>query len=387
MNNKRPRVLHFICSTGFYGAEKWVLALANNIERDEIDSELVVTREPENQDLQLTKAVKDLQLPAHELPMSGRFDLRVVRLLVKLIRDRNIDILHSHGYKSDIIGIIASKIAKVKSISTPHGFEKTDDWKLHQFIRLGCLTFRYFDLVAPLSIELCNDVRKFGVSEKKMVYIRNGVDLSPIKFRSPSQYRASSGQAETARTIGFIGQLIGRKNVYDLLDVFNTIAAENPDVKLVLLGDGDSRALSEEYASRLPTHKQIQFAGFQNQPLEHLATFDLFVMTSTLEGIPRCLMESMAMGVPVAAYDIPGVDQLIEHGKTGLMAPLGDKEALVACWRELLWDSDVADEIARNAAKHINEKFSAKRMAVEYTEVYSQLIDGSEIIGNKATPR
>lgn len=351
-----------------------MLALANNIDRDQIDSELVVTREPENQNLQLTTAFRDLQLPAHELPMSGRFDLRVVRSLVKLIRERNIDILHSHGYKSDIIGIIAAKITRIKSISTPHGFEKTDDWKLHQFIRLGCRAFRYFDLVVPLSLELCNDVRRFSVPEKKIVYVRNGVDLTPIEFRRPSVYRASSGQPETVRTVGFIGQLIGRKNVSELLDVFNAIAVENREVKLVLLGDGDSRAAYEDHASRLPTHKQIHFVGFQNQPLEHLATFDLFVMTSTLEGIPRCLMESMAMGIPVAAYDIPGVDQLIEHGKTGLLAPLGNKEALEKCWRELLWNGDVADEISQNAANHINEKFSARRMAVEYTEVYSQLI-------------
>lgn len=374
MNDKRPRVLHFICSTGFYGAEKWVLALANNLDRDKIDSELVVTREPQNTGLQLTKAFRDLQMPAHELQMSGRFDLRVVNSLVKLIRKRNIDILHTHGYKSDIIGVIAAKLAKIKCISTPHGFEKTDDWKLHQFIRLGCRTFRYFDLVVPLSIELCNDVRKFGVPENKIVYIRNGVDLTPIVFRRPSEYRSSAGQSEAARTVGFIGQLIGRKNVSDLLEVFNIIAEDNPEVRLVLLGDGDSRAACEDHASRLPTHKQIHFAGFQNQPLEHLATFDLFVMTSTLEGIPRCLMESMALGVPVAAYDIPGVDQLIEHGKTGLMAPLGDKEALVKCWRELLWNDDVADQISQNAAKHIHDKFSARRMAVEYTELYTQLV-------------
>ena len=378
MNGTRPRVLHFICSTGFYGAEKWILALANNIDRNEIDSELVVTSEAESQDLKISAAFRDMQLPAHELRMSGRFDIRVVHSLVKLIRERNIDILHTHGYKSDIVGIMAAKIARIKSICTPHGFENTDDWKLRQFISLGCRTFRYFDLVVPLSRQLCEDSRKFGVAESKLVYIRNGVDLSPINYRLPSANRASSGQAEKVRTIGFIGQLIYRKNVADLLDVFNTIAEESPDVKLVLLGDGDARTDYEEHAAQLTHRDRIHFAGYQSNPLDHLATYDMFVMTSTLEGIPRCLMESMAMGVPVASYDIAGVDQLIEHGKTGMLAPLGDKDALVACWRELLWNSELADEISQNAANYINEKFSAKRMAVEYTEVYTKLVDGTQ---------
>jgi len=375
MNKKTPRVLHFICSTGFYGAEKWILALANNTDKNLIHSELVVTSEPENHDLQLTKAFRELGLQAHELPMSGRFDFRVVNALVRLIRERNIDVLHSHGYKSDIIGILAAKIAKIKSITTPHGFEKTDDWKLHQFIKLGCRTFRYFDKVVPLSVELCNDVRRYGVAENKIVYIRNGVDLKPIKFRLPSQLRDLTHKNKGARTIGFIGQLIGRKNVIDLLDVFNAVADNMPNVNLVLLGDGDARKDCENHAASLPISDRTHFAGFQNQPLEHLSTFDLFVMTSTLEGIPRCLMESMAMGVPVAAYDIAGVDQLIQHGKTGLLAPLGDKQSLAKCWNDLLWNNNLADEISENAAQHIHDNFSARRMAIEYQDLYVEILE------------
>ena len=107
--------------------------------------------------------------------------------------------------------------------------------------------------------------------------------------------------------------------------MFERIAGDYPQVKLVLLGDGDARAQYEQHAATLKSADRIRFKGFVNDPLQHLSGFDLFVMTSTLEGIPRCLMESMAMGVPVAAYDIPGVDQLIEHKSTGLLAPLGDK--------------------------------------------------------------
>lgn len=374
--NDRPRVLHFICSTGFYGAEKWILALANNIDRTEVDSELVVTLEAENRDLELTRAFRALDLPAHELPMRSRFDLRVVRSLVKLIRERDIDIIHSHGYKSDIIGILAAKLAGIKSLSTPHGFEATDDWKLNQFIRVGCWTMKYFDLVAPLSVELCNDVREFRVPDEKIVYVRNGVDLTPINFRKPTEARASYEGASDKRTIGFIGQLIGRKNVSDLLEVFGNVAADYPGIELVLLGDGDMRAQYEQQAAAMASADRIHFKGFLNNPLEHLATFDLFVMTSTLEGIPRCLMESMAMGVPVAAYDIPGVDQLIDHNQTGLLAPLGNKSALEKCWRDLLWNDELADTIATRAADHINDKFSARRMAREYTDLYRQLVAG-----------
>lgn len=372
MRHRPLNVLHFICSTGFYGAEKWILALANNLHQSDVNSELAVTREWDGHDLRLTEEFRGLGLNAHELAMTGRFDFRVIFALVRLIKERNIDVLHSHGYKSDILGLIAARLAKIKCVSTPHGFEKTEDWKLNLFIRFGCWSLKYFDRVAPLSVELCSDVKKYSVADSKISYIRNGVDLTGIDFRLPSSVIAPD--AGQGKTIGFIGQLIGRKNVPDILDIFDSLATEYPDIRLVLLGDGDARDYCEQYAQKLMSSERIDFLGFSNAPLEHLANFDLFVMTSTLEGIPRCLMESMAMGVPVAAYDIPGVDQLIESGKTGLLAKPGDKALLKGCWEDLLWNGDLADQIAQAAADHINEKFSASRMAAEYSALYSALV-------------
>ena len=80
------------------------------------------------------------------------------------------------------------------------------------------------------------------------------------------------------------------------------------------------------------------------------------------------------MGVPVAAYDIPGIDQLVEHNETGMLATLGDKETLKTCWDQLLWDNGLADRISQAAADKVNEKFSAARMAVEYSALYRKLL-------------
>ena len=374
------KVLHFICSTGFYGAEKWILALANNSDRALVTSELVVTREADNHDLQLVRDFNALGLESHEIEMNGRFDPRAIKSLVNLLKKQKIDVLHSHGYKSDILGIIAAKIAGIKCITTPHGFEKTNDRKLEMFIAAGCRTFKYFDYTVPLSRELYADVERYKVPDEKIIYIRNGVDLKDIDYRAPAENPVVRDLNEPlnlpeSKTIGFIGQMIDRKNVSHLLDVFDRLAANNSGVKLVLLGDGISRAKFEAYADKLESRDRISFAGFQSDPLAYLNTFDLFVMCSTLEGIPRCLMESMAMGVPVAAYDIAGVNQLLEHNKTGLLATLNNKDELYDCCKKLLWDEKLANEISKAAAKHIDEKFSAHRMALEYTDLYQQLLD------------
>ena len=80
------------------------------------------------------------------------------------------------------------------------------------------------------------------------------------------------------------------------------------------------------------------------------------------------------MGIPVAAYNIPGVDKLIIPKKTGLMAEFADVEGLKGCWERLLFDERFSAEMARNGRKHVVENFSAKRMADEYTRLYQEMV-------------
>tara|TARA_R110000823_G_C15844229_1_gene491506 strand:- start:797 stop:1099 length:303 start_codon:yes stop_codon:yes gene_type:complete len=85
------------------------------------------------------------------------------------------------------------------------------------------------------------------------------------------------------------------------------------------------------------------------------------------------MMEAMAVGVPVVAYDIPGVDQLVEHGKTGLLAPFGDKAALAAYCKQVLDDPELAATLSRNAREMVNARYSAARMANEYEALFRKL--------------
>ena len=124
MSTQRPlKVLQFICSTGFYGAERWILALCNNTESTDCEYSLAVTDEENSQDLELVKHFRRDCGEAFALPMKHKFDYSVVTKLAEHINTHNIDIIHTHGYKSDILGILAAKKAKVPVVVTPHGFE------------------------------------------------------------------------------------------------------------------------------------------------------------------------------------------------------------------------------------------------------------------------
>ena len=365
------KVLQFICSTGFYGAERWVLALSKHLP-DSVSSELVVTLEPGTEELELVKQFKAIG-KTHHIPMQGRFDLRAVSKLADLIQEQDIDIIHTHGYKSDILGVMAARKAGIPCVVTPHGFENAADLKLRLFIWLGCQSMRFADKVVPLSKQLMSDVEKFNISPDKLEYIQNGVDLSEVE----AVRQTKTDKPKEKKTIGFVGQMISRKNIKAILDCFESLYKKRQDIELVLLGDGEDRPSLEAYSKTLASASDIHFFGFRNDRLQLLRDFDLFVMTSTLEGIPRCLMEACAMEIPVSAYDIAGIDQLITHNESGLLAPLHNSKQLEKDWERLLDDKALATSLAQNSKSFVEANFSAKRMADEYLELFEGILKES----------
>lgn len=361
------RILEFICPTGFYGAERWILALMNNLDANTASIELVTTAEKENQAQELLNKVQQLGLPATAIKMKHRFDLSVLPKLCKLIQQRKIDIIHSHGYKSDIISLIVAKKCGIKCISTPHGFENTSDFKLKFFIWLGNSVMRYFDRVAPLSPQLLQDCQALITDKDKLVYIQNGVDFNEADIVKNTMIQDDKS---SEKVIGYIGQLISRKNLIDTISTFAILLSRQQNLKLIIIGEGEEHKALQSFAKQLRCEDKIEFLGYRDDRLQLLSTFDLFMLTSTLEGIPRCLMEAAYLKVPIVAYDIPGVDKIITHNQSGLLAPLGDSEMMAKHAEILLYNDTVKGKIVLEAEKNVIENYSAKRMANEYCQLF-----------------
>lgn len=214
---------------------------------------------------------------------------------------------------------------------------------------------------------------RIGVPEPKTRLIRNGVDLQEVN-QEMDRPGEPNFRSITEKSIGYVGQLSHRKNLGAMIDAFDLLCRDHDNLRLVLVGDGPKRIELEKKASALECGDRIMFLGFRSDRLRVIRELDLFCMTSSLEGIPRSLMESMAIGVPVAAFDIPGVEELVVDGETGLLAPFGDIQALKGCWERLLFNKELASTLAKNAQAHVTREFSAKRMAEEYTQLYREMV-------------
>jgi len=360
-------VLQLICPSGYYGAERWVNALLSVEAHPAIEQHVAITDEPGSSDEVLTRSPLP-QSRQHRIPMTSKFDLRAISRLVKLIRHHQIDIIHTHGYKSDILGVIAAKIAGIQSVCTPHGFENAQDWRLQTYMWLGGKAFKGFDWVCPLSPDIMQTVlNQYQVPAQRVKLIQNGVDLREVE---QALQQVSAPAADRPFTIGYIGQLISRKNIKDTIQAFAAFQRQCPQAELLLIGDGDERTELQAMATELGVAAQVRFLGFRDDRLQLLAQFDCFVMTSSLEGIPRCLMEAMAANVCVTAFNIPGVDSLIVHEETGLLANFGDVAGLEALWTRLYQQPALKAELARRGKAFVYQQFSAQAMAESYNQLY-----------------
>ncbi|WP_152206335.1 glycosyltransferase [Marinobacter changyiensis] len=363
------RVLQFICPTGYYGAERWINALVSANTDNAIEYHIAITDEDGVSDEVLHRST----LPAgqlHRLKMSSRFDLMSIFRLARLLKELQIDVIHTHGYKSDILGITAARLAGVRSVCTPHGFENSEDKRLKAYMWLGGKAFHRFDRVCPLSEDIEKTVvGDYHVNAHSVRLINNGVDLREVE----SAIAEPKARESAGFTIGYIGQLISRKNLTATIDAFAFFYENNRQSRLVLVGDGEEKARLQARVEKLGLTEAVHFLGFRDDRLALLPTFDVFALTSSLEGIPRCLMEAMAAKVCVTAFDIPGVDALIKHGETGVLVPFNDARALANAWAELMQSQEMRTRLAEGGRARVYSGFSAKAMAEEYAALFRDL--------------
>ena len=172
--------------------------------------------------------------------------------------------------------------------------------------------------------------------------------------------------------IGCIGQLIPRKG----LDVLLKAAAQltSLDWRLIFIGEEKQRNELEQMAKQLKISDRVDFLGVRTDRLSFLKGFDVFVLPSKSEGIPRCLMEALAAEIPVVASDIPGCRDLITTNQTGLLFPPNRPNELAKQIIKLARDQELQKKIKQNSRQLIIEKFSATRMAEKYTELFLNLL-------------
>lgn len=365
------RVAHLHSSLGVYGAEHWTLTLARHLDRD-ANKVLVLSLGTKPGADTFCLAARAMGLAAEHLAVPGKFNPRAIWLLRRLLLRRGIHILHTHGFKADVIGYFATRATHIALVSTVHGWSADESFRIRAYESLGRLFLRRFDRVYPLSPQLLNDLRARRFHEDRLKLILNAVDVE--SFDSSFAARRLRRSKDPVR-IAFVGRLCQPKGVFDLIQGFARAKFDVPP-QLVLVGDGPARDELLALCAHLDLSSKVTLTGAvsSNAVRRIMEDADFLVLPSHSEGIPRVIMEAFAAGLPVIGSEIPGVMQLVKHEDTGLLVPVCDPEALGHAIERLVTDPALGRAMAERARKLVSDRFSARRLAAEFSLEYENVV-------------
>jgi len=163
------------------------------------------------------------------------------------------------------------------------------------------------------------------------------------------------------------------KRLTDVIEIFDRVHKQIPS-KLLLIGDGPDRSVAEWLAVQKGIHQDVLFLGKQDQIQEKVAVADIMVMPSELESFGLAALEAMACEVVPIATRVGGVPEVIEHGKSGYLAEVGDVETMARYALELLTNEERLREMGREARAMAQDRFCSTKIVAQYEDFYRRVL-------------
>ncbi len=236
--------------------------------------------------------------------------------------------------------------------------------------------FRRAERVVCISRFIADQLADWGVPRDKLPIIPSAVPMPDRQVLSAQHrecVRARLGVAPGLKLVGNIAALVGHKDHATLLRAARIVCAHRKDVRFVILGDGELREKVLALRHELGLDETVFMPGFVPRAEEYLPGFDVFAMSSCMEGLGSIVLDAFSAGTPVAATAGGGLPELVRDGETGLLVPVGDHNRLAEAIRQLLEDRSLAERCVAAGREFVQSQCSVERMATRYAELYRQV--------------
>jgi len=315
-------------------------------------------------------------IPA-EIPRAIRpwRDLRSALRLARVLRRERFDIVHTHTAKAGAIGAFAAWLARVPLIyHTYHGLpfyegQPAGQFRFYRFLeKTACLMRRHIFSQNRRDLAEC---RKLIRDPQRVHFEGNGV--VPEAIRASAERDKAAGEnwfQGTGTRLLVVARLEPVKRIHDFIRCVSQLRSGGIDLCCVVAGEGFQRA---ELQARIEEHglkDVIRLGGYILEAHALAAACDIAVLPSEKEGIPRGLMEAMALGKPVVATDVLGTQELVVDGVTGYLTPLGDVPEMARRIRELIENPELREKFGRAGKDRIEQEFNDHRIAAFLHDFY-----------------
>ena len=312
---------------------------------------------------------------SHPLLKQFPHSLTLTAKMVEVARTHQLQIMHVHyAIPFAAAAILAKLVAPelgLKVVTTLHGTDITLVGSSPSFKPVTEFSIDQSDAVTAVSRHLRDETLRQLEVKKRIEVVYNFIDPNRHHVRVP--HCIPEKDSERQVTLMHISNFRPVKRLEDVVRIFQKVR-ERMDARLVLVGDGPEYGRTRALIEQLGLIDSVRFVGVVDDVVPVLKAADLLLLPSETESFGLVALEAMASGVPVVATDVGGLPEVVEHGVSGFLAPVGDIDAMAAYCLEILEDCNGSKSFIRAARKRAVELFDYQIIVPQYEAIYERLL-------------
>lgn len=365
------RILQILSSTGFHGAEAMAAELSRQLSFQGLEVDVAVLDNAGTGNDEIFNVVGEQASACYRIPCNRQLDLQTLSELATRAKDRRIDVIHSHCYKTTFYAGLLRPWQRFRLVTTYHNW-LTHTRALKAYALIDKNLARLNDFSIGVSTPVTSELARF-VSKARLSQIDNGIDIQ--MFRPGTDriaHRHALGLPSEHPLLGFVGRLSPEKGLPHLL-----LALTRPSlssVHLAIAGDGPERSNIEQLINKLGLQARVHLLGYRRDTLNVYHALDGFVLPSTIEAFPMVLLEAMSCGLPVIASNVGEISRIIHTDSVGYLTQAGNNESLADAIEQWLETPSTRDNMGQLARERVIAQFSSRAMAHRYAEIYQTVL-------------
>lgn len=323
---------------------------------------------------QFRKTATSLGIGIFFIKQTLQIDPFLILRAIKIKKSQKTNIVQTHGYKPNVIGLFLKYLMRTPWIAFAHGYTN-DNFKMKIYNRLDLLILRHADIIVAVSSSMKLFLTMNGINCSRISIIPNAVDKNQlVPSINCNDLRISLGIKETESIISVVGRLGPEKGHAVFLKAFREVLRQFPQTKALIIGDGQERQKLVDFSEQTNITQHVIFTGHVNNPADYYQIIDLLVIPSLSEGLPNVLLEAMVLGIPVIATSVGGIPEIIDNRRNGILVPPDDQQRMAHEIISLLSNWDQAPELADNARATVLSYADPSTRAEKIASLYRTIL-------------
>lgn len=372
MRKNKIRILHVAQAAG--GVDRYIRMLLKYLDKDKFENILVCSQDFHKEDYNgLVDGFEQIEMTR----AIGVSDLKATRVVRKLIKKYNPDIVYAHSSKAGAIVRIADIGLKNYCVYNPHG------WAFN--MRCSAKKKEMYTAIERMAAPFCDKIICISDAEKesaldkricrndKLQVIYNGVDIESYENGAHGVVkRESLNIPEDALVVGMVGRMSPQKAPDVFVKMAKQVKDEVPNAHFIIVGNGNQESEIRKYAEDNGFSDSLHITGWVDNPMSYVELFDIACLLSRWEGFGLALPEYMMAGKPIVASSVDAIPNIIQNGKNGLLVEVDDavsaSEAVLRLYRE----NGLRDRLVAQSMEDVHNRFNARRVSEEHGKLFEK---------------